>query len=426
MTPDVPVSNDIKSLWALITESSNNCPLDTRKDVCQNIVFYGESSLVRGIGDFANRVIKEHFPVECKPRCVFPPERRCSSWIGGSIWASLSSSQRLWITKKEYDEIGPYAMSKRCYQFGHTRAGDFKSYFEQEVSFYYIIIMFLCTNPFLGQINETADKVMEKFNRGKISLFGDGRMGKTAFARSVKGDPFEQTASTVGIEENMMEFDMTKGASSTDGDWQTYSKPERQFEAAIAKVLHATKNDDINYTERVEYSKDGPTRLNVIVGTDNFSADAMYAGLEALIPIDLEKSNRAAEKFRMRPPVPIYSYRSNNEEEEPKENLIALKKRNQNRKAQQVKKQQATDSSKSSPNKTAAAAALGVGVLPGAKDITTKKDTDEDIQKVAEEVKLDNKRNISTCDEDYVAKYLSNSIHTSSKLSISLLDFGGK
>ncbi len=147
MTPDVPVSNDIKSLWALISESSNNCPLDIRKDVCQNIVFYGEGSLVRGIRDFSNRVIKQHFPEVNNPHCVFPPERRCSSWIGGSIWASLSTTQRLFITKKEYDEIGPYAMSKRCYQFGHTRAGDFKSYFEQEVSFSPCIFTLLrCTN----------------------------------------------------------------------------------------------------------------------------------------------------------------------------------------------------------------------------------------------------------------------------------------
>jgi len=50
-----------------------------------------------------------------------------------------------------------------------------------------------------------VDSATQKFNRGKISLFGDGRMGKTAFARSVKGDPFEQTISTVGIEENMVE-----------------------------------------------------------------------------------------------------------------------------------------------------------------------------------------------------------------------------
>merc|ERR1711962_909868 len=34
-------------------------------------------------------------------------ERKYSVWIGGSILASLSTFQQMWISKQEYDECGP-------------------------------------------------------------------------------------------------------------------------------------------------------------------------------------------------------------------------------------------------------------------------------------------------------------------------------
>lgn len=40
-------------------------------------------------------------------RVIAPPERKYSVWIGGSILASLSTFQNLWISKQEYDESGP-------------------------------------------------------------------------------------------------------------------------------------------------------------------------------------------------------------------------------------------------------------------------------------------------------------------------------
>ena len=40
-------------------------------------------------------------------KIIAPPERKYSVWIGGSILASLSTFQNLWISKEEYDESGP-------------------------------------------------------------------------------------------------------------------------------------------------------------------------------------------------------------------------------------------------------------------------------------------------------------------------------
>lgn len=43
-------------------------------------------------------------PSSMKVKIIAPPERKYSVWIGGSILASLSTFQQMWISKQEYDE----------------------------------------------------------------------------------------------------------------------------------------------------------------------------------------------------------------------------------------------------------------------------------------------------------------------------------
>ncbi len=48
-------------------------------------------------------------------KVVAPPERKYSVWIGGSILASLSTFQQMWIAKSEYDESGPSIVHRKCF-----------------------------------------------------------------------------------------------------------------------------------------------------------------------------------------------------------------------------------------------------------------------------------------------------------------------
>jgi len=45
-------------------------------------------------------------PYGVKVKAMARPEGKYSAWIGGSILASLSTFQKLWISKQEYDESG--------------------------------------------------------------------------------------------------------------------------------------------------------------------------------------------------------------------------------------------------------------------------------------------------------------------------------
>lgn len=58
--------------------------------------------------------------------------------------------------------------------------------------------------------------------------------GKTAFANSVIGRPFENTESTVGI--NQLTCDI-KYASVGTGSWNEYEKPGKEMEAAVASMI---------------------------------------------------------------------------------------------------------------------------------------------------------------------------------------------
>jgi actin beta/gamma 1 len=53
-------------------------------------------------------------PPENRVRIIAPPERRCSAWIGGSILASLSTFQAMWISKQDYNEFGPSIVHRKC------------------------------------------------------------------------------------------------------------------------------------------------------------------------------------------------------------------------------------------------------------------------------------------------------------------------
>src|SRR5216117_3644802 len=56
-----------------------------------------------GLSDRMQKEITALAPSSMKVKVIAPPERKYSVWIGGSILASLSTFQQMWIPKQEYD-----------------------------------------------------------------------------------------------------------------------------------------------------------------------------------------------------------------------------------------------------------------------------------------------------------------------------------
>ncbi|CAC5408112.1 unnamed protein product [Mytilus coruscus] len=91
------------------------CDVDIRKDLYANVVFSGGSSMFPGISDRMKKEINLLAPQTMRIKVVAPPERKYSVWIGGSILASLSTFQQMWISKEEYDESGPCIVHRKCF-----------------------------------------------------------------------------------------------------------------------------------------------------------------------------------------------------------------------------------------------------------------------------------------------------------------------
>jgi len=91
------------------------CDIDIRKDLYANTVLSGGTTMFPGIADRMQKEISALAPPTMKIKIIAPPERKYSVWIGGSILASLSTFQQMWITKAEYDESGPQIVHRKCF-----------------------------------------------------------------------------------------------------------------------------------------------------------------------------------------------------------------------------------------------------------------------------------------------------------------------
>ncbi|VDI37984.1 Hypothetical predicted protein [Mytilus galloprovincialis] len=85
------------------------------KNLYANTLLSGGSTLYPGIAKRLQKEITQLAPLTMKVNVIAPPERRQYAWIGGSIFASLSTFQEMRIEKQEYDETGPSIVHRKCF-----------------------------------------------------------------------------------------------------------------------------------------------------------------------------------------------------------------------------------------------------------------------------------------------------------------------
>ncbi|KRZ74737.1 Actin, acrosomal process isoform, partial [Trichinella papuae] len=74
------------------------CDVDLRKQLYENVLLSGGSTMFPGIGKRMKKEIIALGPDGVKVKIHTLPERKYSVWIGGSIMASLSTFQNMWVT----------------------------------------------------------------------------------------------------------------------------------------------------------------------------------------------------------------------------------------------------------------------------------------------------------------------------------------
>ena len=107
------IGSEEEPLDELIYRMVQNCDVDLRRDLFSNIVLSGGSTMFPGLKERLHKELVDLVPDTTEVKIISPPERRYSVWIGGSILSSLKTFSKLWVTKKEYKEVGPSAVF-RC------------------------------------------------------------------------------------------------------------------------------------------------------------------------------------------------------------------------------------------------------------------------------------------------------------------------
>jgi len=109
------IGSDIPGIHELVYSAISQSDPDLHYYMAQNIVLSGGSTMFPGLADRLQQELRAKMPADCKLKVIAPPERKYSTWIGGSIMGSLSTMQAMWITKEEYDESGPAIVHRKCW-----------------------------------------------------------------------------------------------------------------------------------------------------------------------------------------------------------------------------------------------------------------------------------------------------------------------
>ncbi|POW19164.1 hypothetical protein PSHT_04975 [Puccinia striiformis] len=88
----------------VVVDSINRTDLDLRKHLFHNIILSGGTTLCKGFGDRLLFEVKKLTMKDVKIKIYAPPERKYSTWIGGSILAGLNTFKKMWVSAEEYQE----------------------------------------------------------------------------------------------------------------------------------------------------------------------------------------------------------------------------------------------------------------------------------------------------------------------------------
>jgi len=112
--PDL-IGEECEGIHEVLMYSIQKSDMDLRKMLYQNIVLSGGSTLFKGFGDRLLQEIKKNVAKDMKIRIAAPQERLYSTWMGGSILASLDTFKKMWISKREFDEEGQRAVHRKTF-----------------------------------------------------------------------------------------------------------------------------------------------------------------------------------------------------------------------------------------------------------------------------------------------------------------------
>ena len=108
---------EAQGLAEQVMASLGSVDVDLRKELLASIVLTGGGSMLPNIRERLEREVSALAPGVAKVKVISSltsVERRFSTWIGGSILASLGSFQQMWMSKEEYEEHGASLIHRKA------------------------------------------------------------------------------------------------------------------------------------------------------------------------------------------------------------------------------------------------------------------------------------------------------------------------
>ncbi|KAK0626813.1 putative actin-2 protein [Immersiella caudata] len=98
------IGTEYPGVHQMVVDSINRTDLDLRKDLYANIVLSGGTTLTKGFGDRLLSEIQRVAVKDMRIKIFAPPERKYSTWIGGSILGGLSTFKKMWVSLDDWHE----------------------------------------------------------------------------------------------------------------------------------------------------------------------------------------------------------------------------------------------------------------------------------------------------------------------------------
>ncbi|KAI9015365.1 hypothetical protein DFJ74DRAFT_259627 [Hyaloraphidium curvatum] len=99
----------------LIYTSIQKCDESIRKDLYENVVLAGGSTMFPGLVERLQKEIRALVTPNTRVTIIAPPDRAYNTWIGGSSLATLYTFRDMMITKPEYEASGPKVVHTKCF-----------------------------------------------------------------------------------------------------------------------------------------------------------------------------------------------------------------------------------------------------------------------------------------------------------------------
>jgi actin len=114
------VGLEANGIHSLIFKAIALSEMDARRELFENVVLSGGSTMFPGIRDRLQKELLHmvrNLDRKIRVNVIAQPDRKYAVWMGGSILASLTAFQKMWISEKDYEEHGSSIIHSKPNQF---------------------------------------------------------------------------------------------------------------------------------------------------------------------------------------------------------------------------------------------------------------------------------------------------------------------